>query len=117
MISLIVHYLHFLFMACYILTKGHPTNYNESNSFVEEEDEFAGVATTVLRKDGYAISNQKHPKEQLVERSLRFLQLLCENHNLEMQVSCFLKLELKCAHVRESLRSISVAALPPTSKE
>lgn len=61
---------------------------NENNSFIEEEEEseFAGVATTVLRKDGYAISNQKHPKEQLVERSLRFLQLLCENHNLEMQV-------------------------------
>jgi hypothetical protein len=55
-------------------------------SFNDDEDDWAEVATTVLRKDGYAISSLKHPREKLLESSLRFLQLLCENHNLEMQV-------------------------------
>lgn len=52
----------------------------------DDEDDWARVATTVLRKDGYAMSSLKHPREKLLESSLRFLQLLCENHNLEMQV-------------------------------
>lgn len=57
---------------------------NDSAAY-SEESEWTSVATTVLRKDGYAISSMKHPREKLVESSLRFLQLLCENHNLEMQ--------------------------------
>ncbi|XP_021948195.1 inositol 1,4,5-trisphosphate receptor [Folsomia candida] len=57
----------------------------ESQALDEDDDDWARVATTVLRKDGYAISSLKHPREKLLESSLRFLQLLCENHNLEMQ--------------------------------
>lgn len=57
----------------------------KDNNVFSGADEWTSVATTVLRKDGYAISSLKHPREKLVESSLRFLQLLCENHNLDMQ--------------------------------
>ncbi|CAG7731913.1 unnamed protein product [Allacma fusca] len=50
----------------------------------DNENELKGIATTVLRKDGYAIPSL-NPRKKLLESSLRFLQLLCENHNLEMQ--------------------------------
>ena len=56
-------------------------------SIGSDDQECAGVSGTVLREDGYAISSMQHPREKLLESSLRFLQLLCENHNLEMQVS------------------------------
>lgn len=60
--------------------------FQTSQSYSDADSEWTSVATTVLRKDGYAISSLKHPREKLVESSLRFLQLLCENHNLDMQV-------------------------------
>ncbi|ODM94987.1 Inositol 1,4,5-trisphosphate receptor type 1 [Orchesella cincta] len=60
-------------------------HFKDNNALSDADNEWTSVATTVLRKDGYAISSLKHPREQLVESSLRFLQLLCENHNLEMQ--------------------------------
>ncbi|CAL8115015.1 unnamed protein product [Orchesella dallaii] len=60
-------------------------HFKDNNALSDPDNEWTSVATTVLRKDGYAISSLKHPREQLVESSLRFLQLLCENHNLEMQ--------------------------------
>jgi len=62
-------------------------HFKDNNTLSDADNEWTSVATTVLRKDGYAISSLKHPREKLVESSLRFLQLLCENHNLEMQVS------------------------------
>jgi len=81
-------------MVSWVLGNG-ASHYNDRTSYLEEDDnELTGVATTVLRKDGYAISNIKHPREKLVESSLRFLQLLCENHNLEMQVRTHLGIYL-----------------------
>jgi len=76
-----------MYFCVYIIGSGI-TNYFVGNcgAYMDEENDWSGVATTVLRRDGYAISSMKHPREQLVESSLRFLQLLCENHNLEMQV-------------------------------